>query len=108
MKKISLYQNKSSTLDFGQVIENDACEDIFFKSKENCHIYHAIDVAVKRLLAIHSKKEETTLGYQKLLTNFLQNMVYHKFFFQIKEERCEAPKTQKLHLRKLLILVKLN
>ena len=34
-KEISLYQNKSLTLDFGQVIQIDTCKDIFFKSKEN-------------------------------------------------------------------------
>ena len=67
-KEIKLYQNKSSSLDYGQVIEIDACEDIFFKSKEKCHIYHAVDAATKRVLALHCEKEETTLGYQKLLT----------------------------------------
>ena len=34
-KEISLYQNKSLILDFGQVIQIDTCKDIFFKSKEN-------------------------------------------------------------------------
>lgn len=65
-KKLSIYSNKNQNYKFGEIIEVDACQDIFFKTNEKIHIYHAIDAKSGALVALWAEKEKTNKGYQKL------------------------------------------
>lgn len=64
LKENKPYIGKS--LSFGTVVELDTCQHQWV-NKEKFHIYHAIDAQTGMLLAVHIEKEETTLGYYKLL-----------------------------------------
>ncbi|VDR42256.1 DDE-type integrase/transposase/recombinase [Mycoplasmopsis caviae] len=67
-----VYQNKSSDYDFGQIIEIDATPLHLFGESKKYHIYNAVDAATKSLLAIWIDIEETTIGYQNLLTQLFK------------------------------------
>lgn len=58
--------------DFGQIVEIDACVHNWL-NKDKFFIYHAIDAGTKKLLAISIDKEETNVGYVKLLKNLFKN-----------------------------------
>lgn len=57
--------------DFGQIVEIDACVHNWL-NKDKFFIYHAIDAGTKKLLAISIDKEETNIGYVKLLKNLFK------------------------------------
>ncbi|UUD35178.1 hypothetical protein NPA07_05235 [Mycoplasmopsis caviae] len=67
-----VYQNKSSDYDFGQIIEIDATPLHLFGESKKYHIYNAVDATTKSLLAIWIDIEETTIGYQNLLTQLFK------------------------------------
>lgn len=58
--------------DFRQIVEIDACVHNWL-NKDKFFIYHAIDAGTKKLLAISIDKEETNVGYAKLLNNLFKN-----------------------------------
>ncbi len=71
--KVSVYQNKAQFLEFGQQLQVDGCfHSLWGKTKNNkkgekvC-IYSCVDAGTGMVLALHAEKQETTVGYQKLL-----------------------------------------
>ncbi|WP_129620239.1 hypothetical protein [Mycoplasmopsis gallinacea] len=65
-KRKSVYQAKNIHLKFGENVELDACQEIFFGDKK-VFIYHAIDSATGKLLELQCEEQETNVGYQKLI-----------------------------------------
>ncbi|TNK82095.1 hypothetical protein C4M93_04015, partial [Mycoplasmopsis pullorum] len=66
IKRKSVYQAKNTNLKFGENVELDACQEVFF-GDEKVFIYHAIDSATGKLLELQCEKQETNAGYQKLI-----------------------------------------
>ncbi|UUD35184.1 hypothetical protein NPA07_05265 [Mycoplasmopsis caviae] len=67
-----VYQNKSSDYDFGQIIEIDATPLHLLEKVRSTIFIMLVDAATKSLLAIWIDIEETTIGYQNLLTQLFK------------------------------------
>ncbi|WP_436358636.1 hypothetical protein ACR34G_03725 [Mycoplasma sp. 480] len=66
-----------NALEFGEIVEIDACYEYFIKSiNKKIFIYHAIDASSGKLLAFHADTQETNKGYMKLL-----EMLFEKYGF---------------------------
>ncbi|WLP85461.1 hypothetical protein [Mycoplasma seminis] len=73
--------NLNKNLLFGEVIEIDAQCEPYLINHEPIYLYHAIDAATGILLAVWYEKQETTLGYQRLLEIVFKNYGYPKFIY---------------------------
>ncbi|WP_426461398.1 hypothetical protein [Mycoplasma hafezii] len=69
------YLNIKENRKFGEFIELDACIEVFWNN-ETVSLFHAVDSATGKLLAIHCEKTETAIGYQRLL-----DKVFKKYGF---------------------------
>ncbi|WP_436358467.1 hypothetical protein ACR34G_02925 [Mycoplasma sp. 480] len=66
-----------NALEFGEIVEIDACYEYFIKSlDQKIFIYHAIDASSGKLLAFYADTQETNKGYMKLL-----EMLFEKYGF---------------------------
>lgn len=67
-KEVKPYKAKDWA--FGEIVELDACQHRWINNNKY-FIYHAVDAQTGMILAIHVEKEETTIGYYKLLDKML-------------------------------------
>ncbi|MCS4537223.1 hypothetical protein NXS15_03745, partial [Mycoplasma sp. CSL7475-4] len=62
--------------EFGEIVELDACSEAWIKHLNDFHIYLAVDSGTKKILSLYAEKEETTLGYMKLLEQLFARYGY--------------------------------
>ncbi|MFV8515952.1 hypothetical protein, partial [Mycoplasma sp. Z244B] len=71
------YLNIKDNLDFGEYVEIDGCLEWFFGDRK-VTLFHAVDAATGKLLAVHWEYQETALGYQRLLDKVFKQYGFPK------------------------------
>ncbi|UUD34883.1 hypothetical protein NPA07_03670 [Mycoplasmopsis caviae] len=75
----------SVKFEFGEQVQADACYEAWIKELDNFHIYTIVETSSKMLVSIYAEKEETTIGYMKLLNFFIGLLGFQCLLEQIKE-----------------------